>query len=76
MTKAEVCIMSTTLKADESGYLCEIRAPLADFPSADVNADTAFLNQQIEILVRERPAEYYWVHKRFKNRPSGDSSFY
>ena len=76
VTKAEVCIMSTTLKADESGYFCEIHAPLVDFPSADVNADTTLLNQQIELLVRERPAEYYWVHKRFKNRPSGDSSFY
>ncbi len=76
VTKAEVCIMSTTLKVDESGYICEIRAPLADFPSTDVNADTAFLNQQIEILVRERPAEYYWVHKRFKNRPNGETSFY
>ena len=76
VSNAEVCIMSTTLKADGSGYLCEIREPLADFPSTDVIADTAFLNRQIEALVRQRPAEYYWVHKRFKNRPSGESSFY
>ena len=76
VSKAEVCIMSTTLKADESSYLCEIREPLVGFPSTDVIADTAFLNRQIEALVRQRPAEYYWVHKRFKNRPSGESSFY
>ena len=76
VSKAEVCIMSTTLKADESGYLCEIREPLVGFPSTDVIADTAFLNRQIEALVRQRPAEYYWVHKRFRNRPSGESSFY
>lgn len=32
ITGAEVCMMTTTLKADESGYLCEISAPLKDFP--------------------------------------------
>ena len=67
---ADVCMMTTTLKADESGYLCEISEPLKDFPGPDPKTDTARLNQYFEKEIRLRPAEYYWVHKRFKNPPS------
>jgi KDO2-lipid IV(A) lauroyltransferase len=76
ITGAEVCLMTTTLKKNESGYLCEISAPLENFPSEDIKADTARLNQYFESAIRLRPAEYYWVHKRFKNRPPGEASPY
>jgi Kdo2-lipid IVA lauroyltransferase/acyltransferase len=66
---AEVCTMFTTLKSDESGYLCSIKKPLENFPSEDPEEDTARLNRLFEEAIRLRPAEYYWVHKRFKNRP-------
>ena len=76
ITEAEVCIMTTTLKRDGSGYLCEISKPLENFPSSDSKSDTALLNQYFEKEIRLRPAEYYWVHKRFKNRPQGEASPY
>lgn len=76
LSGAEVCIMKTTLKTDRSGYICHIGKPLSDFPSDDPIADTARLNQCFEDEVRLRPAEYYWVHKRFKNRPVGEAGFY
>ena len=76
ITGADVCMMTTTLKSDESGYLCEIGSPLENFPSADPKFDTARLNQYFEEKIRLRPAEYYWVHKRFKNRPDGGLSPY
>jgi len=69
-------MMTTTLKADESGYLCEISAPLKDFPGPDSKTDTARLNQYFEKEIRLRPAEYYWVHKRFKNPPGNAVSPY
>ena len=76
ITGAEVCLMTTTLKADESGYLCRIGKPLENFPGADPKSDTARLNQYFEEEIRLRPAEYYWVHKRFKNRPDNGPSPY
>jgi KDO2-lipid IV(A) lauroyltransferase len=76
LSGAEVCLMTTTLNKDRKGYTCRISEPLPDFPSDDVEKDTARLNQYIEELVRERPAEYYWVHKRFKHRPPGEPSLY
>jgi KDO2-lipid IV(A) lauroyltransferase len=76
ITGADVCMMTTTLKADESGYLCEIKEPLQDFPGADPKTDTARLNQYFEKEIRLRPAEYYWVHKRFKNPPDNKPNPY
>ena len=76
IANAEVCMMTTTLKPDESGYLCSISKPLVDFPSENPKEDTARLNQIFEKEIRLRPAEYYWVHKRFKNRPNNEASPY
>ena len=76
ITGADVCMMTTTLKADESGYLCEISEPLKDFPGPDPKTDTARLNQHFEKAILLRPAEYYWVHKRFKNPPGNKTNPY
>ena len=76
ITGAEVCMMITTLKPDNSGYLCTISNPIPDFPTDNPKADTTLLNQYFEREIRLRPAEYYWVHKRFKNRPPNESSVY
>lgn len=76
LSGAEVCLMTTLLNDAKTGYTCTIGAPIVNFPSEDPEKDTARLNQYIEELVRERPAEYYWVHKRFKHRPEGEPSLY
>ena len=76
LSGAEVCLMTTTLNPDRQAYTCNISEPLPNFPSDDVEKDTARLNGYIEELVRQRPAEYYWVHKRFKHRPPGEPSLY
>jgi KDO2-lipid IV(A) lauroyltransferase len=59
LSGAEVCLMTTTLNTDRKGYTCNISAPLPNFPTDNVEADTARLNKYIEELVRARPAEYY-----------------
>jgi KDO2-lipid IV(A) lauroyltransferase len=76
LSGAEVCLMTTLLNPKRTGYICTIAPPLPDFPSDDPEKDTARLNLWIEELVRQRPAEYYWVHKRFKHRPPGEPSLY
>ncbi|MFT3790208.1 MAG: LpxL/LpxP family Kdo(2)-lipid IV(A) lauroyl/palmitoleoyl acyltransferase [Rudaea sp.] len=58
------------------GYALRLEAPLEDFPTADVVADTARVNAQIERMVREAPEQYLWVHKRFKSRPPGAPPLY
>lgn len=58
------------------GYKVEIGEPWPDFPSDDVEADTARMNAWIEAKVRTMPEQYYWVHRRFKTRPPGEARFY
>lgn len=56
---------------DSRGFEIELGAPLADFPSADPVADTARVMAEIEAMVRRAPAEYLWLHRRFKRQPEG-----
>jgi KDO2-lipid IV(A) lauroyltransferase len=58
------------------GYKVRFLAPWADFPSANAVADTTRMNRWIETEVRRNPAQYLWVHKRFKTRPAGEPGFY
>ncbi|WP_128000127.1 lysophospholipid acyltransferase family protein [Piscinibacter defluvii] len=58
------------------GYRVRFLPPLEGFPSEDALADTARLNRWIEEQIRANPAQYLWVHKRFKTRPEGEASLY
>ncbi len=53
------------------GYAIRLEAPLDNFPSPDVVADTTRINADIERMVRAAPAQYLWLHKRFKTQPAG-----
>ena len=63
-------------RRDDGSYRVEIGAPLADFPSSDAGADTARVMALIETQVRRVPAQYLWIHKRFKTQPNGQPSPY
>lgn len=61
---------------DGSGLELIFDPPLADFPSGDTQADTARMNAVIEARLRHMPAQYFWVHRRFKTRPEGEAPVY
>jgi len=74
---AAVVPIISRLDPDTGQYRVDIGAPLDDFPGADdPQAATARLNALIEAEVRRDPAQYYWVHRRFKTRPPGEPGFY
>ena len=56
--------------ADDSGYKVEFLPVIDSIPSDDSAADTAQINAVFERHIREFPEQYYWVHRRFKGRPS------
>ncbi len=58
------------------GYVVRFLEPWPDWPSDDAQADAARMNQWIETQIRRCPAQYLWVHKRFKTRPPGAPSVY
>jgi lipid A biosynthesis lauroyl/palmitoleoyl acyltransferase len=46
------------------------------FPSDDPAADLMRWNQLLADYIRQHPEQYFWVHRRFKTRPSGEPSVY
>lgn len=58
------------------GYRVQFLPPWEHFPSDDALADTAAMNRWIEAEIRRHPAQYLWVHKRFKTRPAGEPALY
>ncbi len=59
-----------------AGYRVHFLPAWDDFPTDDPLADTAAMNRWIEAQIRANPAQYLWVHKRFKTRPAGEPSLY
>jgi KDO2-lipid IV(A) lauroyltransferase len=59
-----------------AGYDVEVMPPWEGYPGADVAADTRLMNQRLEAFINTMPAQYYWVHKRFKDRPPGVAAPY
>jgi KDO2-lipid IV(A) lauroyltransferase len=58
------------------GYVVRIEPPWQDFPTADLAADMRRMNGYIEQAVLGMPAQYLWMHKRFKTRPPGEAPLY
>jgi KDO2-lipid IV(A) lauroyltransferase len=59
-----------------AGYRVRFLDAWTHFPTDDAPADTAAMNRWIESEIRRNPAQYLWVHKRFKTRPPGEPGLY
>lgn len=60
----------------EGGWRVRFLPAWTDWPTDDSQADAARMNAWIESEVRRMPAQYLWVHKRFKTRPVGEQGLY
>ena len=69
-------VFSLVTRMTTQGYEMSLSNVWKDFPTEDVAADTLRMNLELEAAVRRSPAQYYWVHKRFKTRPEGEASVY
>jgi KDO2-lipid IV(A) lauroyltransferase len=59
------------------GYCVRFLPPWTDFPGADDEvAATRRINAFIEGEIERLPAQYLWVHRRFKTRPPGEPKLY
>ena len=58
------------------GYKLVILPELENFPTDDLDKDSARINKAIEDMVYANPEQYGWVHKRFKTQPQGAPSIY
>ena len=65
-----------TMLPGGQGYEVEACEPIPGYPSDDPLADAHTVNAWLEARVRRHPAQYFWVHKRFKTRPPGEPPVY
>jgi KDO2-lipid IV(A) lauroyltransferase len=52
-------------------YILEFMPPPERFPSGDDVLDATNINRVLERTIRVAPAQYLWMHKRFKTQPGG-----
>lgn len=69
-------VVPVITRMTETGYEVVVHPAWQDFPSDDAEADTALMNQRLEAFINTMPAQYFWVHKRFKTRPPGAPELY
>jgi Kdo2-lipid IVA lauroyltransferase/acyltransferase len=65
-------VVPVITRMTSTGYAVEVLPAWSDFPTGDLAADTALMNQRLQGYIDAMPSQYYWVHKRFKDRPDGE----
>ena len=69
-------VVSVITRLTPQGYAVEVMPAWSGFPTDDLLADTARMNATLQTYIDSMPDQYYWVHKRFKDRPSGEADVY
>ena len=73
---ARAKVVPVITRMTRQGYEVQVMPAWADFPSDDALADTALMNQRLQAYIDTMPDQYFWVHKRFKDRPPGVPGVY
>jgi KDO2-lipid IV(A) lauroyltransferase len=69
-------VVPVVTRMTDAGYEVVVHPAWNDFPTDDADVDTATMNQRLEVFINTMPAQYFWVHKRFKTRPQGAPELY
>ena len=70
ISRAAVIPFFVRQKEDYSGYTLRLLPPLDNFPSDNPVEDTKRYHQLLEQEIMKAPAQYLWIHRRFKGRPA------
>jgi KDO2-lipid IV(A) lauroyltransferase len=76
MTNAAVLPYFPERLPGSQGYRMVIHPVLTDFPTDDPAADAQRFNGLIEDQVRRVPAQYLWIHRRFKGLDADYPDYY
>jgi len=76
MGNALVLPMYPMREANSGRVRVIIEPPFENFPTGDDAHDLARFNAFLERHIRRDPAQYFWVHRRFKTAPPGEPDRY
>lgn len=77
MRQAGVAALPLWMQRGTDGrYRVRIEPQWPGWPTGDATADAARYMAELEEVVRQAPAQYLWVHRRFKTRPPGEPALY
>ena len=76
IANVQVVPFITEILPHYQGYKIKIFEPFQNYPSDDPSADALLMNRFLEKEILRLPDQYYWVHRRFKTRPDGESPVY
>lgn len=68
-------VYSLLTRRTHDGYEI-IAKPAPEMATGDIEQDLTAYNDWLAKHIRETPAQYLWLHKRFKTRPPGEPRFY
>lgn len=63
-------------RLDDGSYELTVMPPFDDYPTDDVEADTARYVATLEEQIRRAPEQYYWLHRKYKNLPADMPDYY
>jgi Kdo2-lipid IVA lauroyltransferase/acyltransferase len=76
LTGAAVLLYSHERLPNDAGYRVVISPALVDYPGESTQADALRFNHFIEAEVRRIPAQYWWIHRRFKGLTPDYPNYY
>jgi KDO2-lipid IV(A) lauroyltransferase len=72
----DAVVVPVLTRIEDAGYTVTIGVPWENYPGPSIEEDTRRMNAFIEMEIQRMPAQYLWLHKRFKTRPPGEKKVY
>ena len=76
MTKVPVIPMTHHRDSKTGKLIIQLHPALENFADKDEYTDACVINKFLEKFLQQHPADYLWLHRRFKTRPPGMPNLY
>ncbi len=76
MSGARVVPMEYHRKEGNQGYSIKFHPPLENYPSEDELENATRLNACFEKMIINAPEQYFWLHRKFKNKNPEQTDIY
>ena len=76
ISASKVVVFTHYRQPGNNSYVVRLSPPLENYPGDNMEGDARTINELAENAIMEYPEQYWWIHRRFKTRPAGESRPY